>query len=133
MDRHGVRPHVRFETEVVSARWDERAGRWQVRVRDRDGREETLPARAVISAVGQLNRAKLPDIPGVEDFAGPSFHSGVGPLGGLPRQARGGDRRGRERVRSCRRSHPNVASLVVFNAPRSGCSKRTITRWSDPA
>ena len=26
MDDHGVRPHVRFETEVVAARWDERGG-----------------------------------------------------------------------------------------------------------
>ena len=30
---------------------------------------------AVVSAVGQLNRPNLPDIPGREDFAGPSFHS----------------------------------------------------------
>jgi 4-hydroxyacetophenone monooxygenase len=34
---------------------------------------ETLTARAVISAVGQLNRPHLPDIPGT--FAGPSFHT----------------------------------------------------------
>ena len=75
MDHHGVRPHVRFETEVVGARWDDPAALWRVRVRDRAGREETLSARALISAVGQLNRAKLPDIPGIADFAGPSFHS----------------------------------------------------------
>ena len=43
--------------------------------RDQKGREDTLTARAVISAVGQLNRAKWPDIPGREDFEGPSFHS----------------------------------------------------------
>ncbi len=75
MDHHGVRPHVRFETEVVAARWDERAALWRVRIRAKSGREETLSARALISAVGQLNRAKLPDIPGIESFAGPSFHS----------------------------------------------------------
>ncbi len=75
MDRHGVRPHVRWETEVVGARWDEAKALWNVRIRRKDGGEETLTARAVISAVGQLNRPQLPDIPGVEDFAGPSFHS----------------------------------------------------------
>ena len=32
-------------------------------------------ARAVISAVGQLNRPHVPDFPGRETFAGPSFHS----------------------------------------------------------
>ena len=40
-----------------------------------DGTEEVLRARAVISAVGQLNRPSLPDIPGRDAFAGPSFHS----------------------------------------------------------
>jgi 4-hydroxyacetophenone monooxygenase len=46
-----------------------------VTVRDRDGAESVLRARAVISAVGQLNRPKLPGIAGRETFAGPSFHS----------------------------------------------------------
>jgi 4-hydroxyacetophenone monooxygenase len=75
MDRHALRSSIRFETEVVGARWDDETGTWSVRVRDAEGHEETLTARAVISAVGQLNRAKLPDIPGIEDFEGPSFHS----------------------------------------------------------
>ena len=64
MDRHGVRPHVRFESEVLGARWDDESSTWSVHVRAADGTEETLVARAVISGVGQLNRAKLPDIPG---------------------------------------------------------------------
>src|SRR5690606_6234763 len=50
-------------------------GRWMVTVRDRAGREEVLEARAVISAVGALNQPRLPDIPGMEDFRGPWFHS----------------------------------------------------------
>ncbi len=75
MDRHGLRSSVRWQTEVVSARWNEEAGTWAVTTRDAEGREDTLVARAVISAVGQLNRPKLPDIPGREDFEGPSFHS----------------------------------------------------------
>ncbi|MEE8166014.1 MAG: NAD(P)/FAD-dependent oxidoreductase [Myxococcota bacterium] len=75
MDRHGLRSSIRWETEVVAASWDDASGLWSVRIRDDQGREQTLTARAVISAVGQLNRAKLPDIPGIEDFQGPSFHS----------------------------------------------------------
>jgi 4-hydroxyacetophenone monooxygenase len=75
LDRHGLRPSIRWETEVVSARWDEASGTWAVTTRDKQGREDTLTARAVISAVGQLNRANMPDIPGREDFEGPSFHS----------------------------------------------------------
>src|SRR5690606_4019262 len=37
--------------------------------------EEAIEANAVISAVGQLNRPHLPDIPGIDTFAGPAFHS----------------------------------------------------------
>jgi 4-hydroxyacetophenone monooxygenase len=75
LERHGLGDSVRWETEVVSADWKEGEGTWTVRTRDKVGREGELVARAVISAVGQLNRANLPDFPGREDFAGPSFHS----------------------------------------------------------
>lgn len=71
----GVRGRIRFATEVVAARWDDAAARWSVRLRTREGGEETVHANAVISAVGALNRPRLPDIPGRESFAGPSFHS----------------------------------------------------------
>lgn len=72
---HGVRKRIRFETEVVSARFDESSADWKVRVRTRRGAEETLTANALISAVGQLNRPKLPEIRGLESFQGPAFHS----------------------------------------------------------
>jgi 4-hydroxyacetophenone monooxygenase len=74
-DRYGVRERIRFATEVVAARHDAAAAGWRVRVRTRDGGEETLFANALISAVGQLNRPRLPDIPGRDSFAGAAFHS----------------------------------------------------------
>ena len=67
--------HCRFNTEVVEARWDEGGGRWSVKVRTPEGTEETLDARFVISAVGSLNLPKMPTIPGMDSFEGPSFHS----------------------------------------------------------
>jgi 4-hydroxyacetophenone monooxygenase len=72
---HGVRAKIRFGTEVVSMRWDERRAQWAVHVRGVDGAEERLVANAVICAVGQLNRPKQPAISGLESFAGPVFHS----------------------------------------------------------
>jgi 4-hydroxyacetophenone monooxygenase len=75
MAKHGIGEHVRWETEVLGATWDDATATWSVRVRAADGTESTLTARAVISAVGQLNRPNLPDIPGRDSFAGPSFHS----------------------------------------------------------
>lgn len=81
MDKYGIGEHVRWSTEVRSATWDEATDTWAVVVQgvDADGRPvgepETLTARAVITAVGQLNRPSIPDIPGREDFAGPNFHT----------------------------------------------------------
>ncbi len=74
-DRHGVRRRIRFETEVVTARWDEAEACWQVRLRTPEGGEETLATNAIVSAVGQLNRPRVPDIPGRERFRGRAFHS----------------------------------------------------------
>jgi 4-hydroxyacetophenone monooxygenase len=75
VDAYGVRPHVRFETEVVSARFDEGTSRWEAALRAKDGSEESLAAHAIVSAVGQLNRPKIPEIPGLGSFRGPRFHS----------------------------------------------------------
>ena len=70
-DEHGLGPHLRLRTGVEAAEFDERRARWNVTLDN----GETLRATAVVSAVGQLNRPALPDIPGRADFAGPSWHS----------------------------------------------------------
>jgi len=74
-DRYHLRQHIRFETEVEALTYDEARGTWSARVRGKDGQAETLTATAVITAVGQLNRPRFPDIPGRETFKGPAFHS----------------------------------------------------------
>ena len=71
----GVRPHVRFGTEVLGATWDDERHLWQVEVSDREGRRETLEASLVISAVGAFNKPRMPDIPGLETFGGPVAHT----------------------------------------------------------
>ncbi len=74
-DRHDLRRDIRLRTEVLGAQWDEAAARWRLRLRNADGAEETLAASALISAVGQLNRPFVPQLPGIGDFAGPAFHT----------------------------------------------------------
>jgi 4-hydroxyacetophenone monooxygenase len=69
MDKHGVTEHVRFSTEVRGATWDEATTTWAVEL----STGEVLVARAVLSAVGQLNQPQIPSFPGT--FEGPSFHS----------------------------------------------------------
>jgi len=75
VDSYGIREHIRFGTEVVSATFDETGAQWKVALRTGDGREETVTTNAIVSAVGQLNRPNMPEIEGRGMFAGPSFHS----------------------------------------------------------
>ena len=67
----GIDAHLRLGAGVATAEFDERRAVWNVTLEDGG----TLQARAVVSAVGQLNRPALPGIAGREDFAGPSWHS----------------------------------------------------------
>jgi 4-hydroxyacetophenone monooxygenase len=73
--KHDLAPHCRFGTTVDEIRWDESDDRWRVAIVGPDGSAETPEARFVISAVGSLNLPHLPEIPGMDTFAGPSFHS----------------------------------------------------------
>ncbi|MCX6463539.1 MAG: NAD(P)/FAD-dependent oxidoreductase, partial [Pseudonocardiales bacterium] len=68
-DEHDLREVIRFGVEAASAEWLD--GRW--RVTGTGG--ETFDGDAVITAVGQLNRPKEPDLPGRDTFTGPLFHS----------------------------------------------------------
>ena len=71
----GVQDDIEFEIEVLSAEYDEDNARWRVTLRDAEGATRVVEANVVISATGQLNRPKYPDIPGMETFEGPIFHS----------------------------------------------------------
>jgi 4-hydroxyacetophenone monooxygenase len=81
LDKYGLRPHCRFETTVTTMTWDDDRAVWCVEIQNPDGTSETLEARFVISAVGSLNLPKMPDIPGMDTFTGPSFHSARWPEG----------------------------------------------------
>jgi len=72
VERFGVGPHLRFQQEVTSARFDERTGLWSVTTSNGEIRE----ARVLISASGHaLSRPVYPSLPGRERFEGRSFHS----------------------------------------------------------
>jgi len=72
---YGIRPYIRFHTQVRCARYDEHHTQWQVDVEDDDGTTQTLHADMLLSAVGLLNLPKMPDIRGIQDFQGPCFHT----------------------------------------------------------
>lgn len=70
-DKYQLRPHLRFGAEVVGASFHPTTGRWSVRLRS----GETLVARALILGNGALHLPSLPQIPGLDRFAGRQFHS----------------------------------------------------------
>ena len=75
MDEFGVGEHVHWGHEVTRAEWDEDAGRWTVTATAADGTQLTRSATVVFAGVGFLNRPLIPDLPGLERFAGPVFHA----------------------------------------------------------
>jgi len=68
--RHGVLERVQTGAEVQEAVWDDAAQRWHVTTS-----AGTWTAKAIISATGPWSEPVLPDVPGLERFAGKVFHS----------------------------------------------------------
>ncbi len=69
--KYQLLPHIRFGTEVESARFDSDEGVWWIRTRS----GEELCADVLVSSVGQLNRPSIPKISGLDRFRGEWFHS----------------------------------------------------------
>ena len=69
--RHGLHDQARFKTRIADAELDEAAQTWTLTTEDGD----TITARHVIDATGVLTNPKLPDIAGVEEFAGTTLHT----------------------------------------------------------
>src|SRR4051812_3315599 len=70
-DQYGVRPHVRTNTAIVEARWDEGHQQWELT----SDAGETFTADVLVSSLGMLNVPHVPDIPGRDRFRGRMFHS----------------------------------------------------------
>ncbi len=73
-DEFDVRDDIVFDTEVRSLTWDDAREQWELVVDGPQG-ERLLRTTAVITAVGYLNRPKLPEIEGMLEFQGPSWHT----------------------------------------------------------
>lgn len=78
-EQFNLRPHIRFNTEVESLKYDNETQRWAVSVKPTEGARETCTANIVISAVGIFNPIKMPNIKGLDRFAGPCFHTAEWP------------------------------------------------------
>jgi cation diffusion facilitator CzcD-associated flavoprotein CzcO len=82
--RYGVYERALFHTAANAIAFDDDSGCWEVRT----DRGDVLTSDFVVLATGgAYSRPRLPDIPGIETFAGASFHSSrwdYGYTGGAP-------------------------------------------------
>ncbi len=69
-DRFGLRSHLRTGVEVREAAWREDDRRWEVRTS-----AGVVTAQVLLSGVGPLTEPRIPDIEGLDRFAGKVMHS----------------------------------------------------------
>jgi cation diffusion facilitator CzcD-associated flavoprotein CzcO len=69
-DRFGVRKQCLFGADVVSARWHDKARRWEIRTT-----AGVVVAQVLVSAAGALADPTYPDITGLDTFDGTVMHS----------------------------------------------------------
>lgn len=70
-EKYGIRPHVRFNTPVTGATYDEGSGMWTLRT----GGGGEFRARVLVSAAGGLSDPSYPDIEGLGTFRGKLLHT----------------------------------------------------------
>ncbi|MFN0027063.1 MAG: flavin-containing monooxygenase [Acidimicrobiales bacterium] len=78
-DRFDLRKDIEFNTRVDAATWDDSVGRWSITTSS----GETISAQFYVMASGCLSHSKLPEVPAVESFTGPTYHTGHWPHEGV--------------------------------------------------
>ena len=78
-DRFGLRSSIQFGTRVTSAAFDEAAGLWRIGT----DRGDRVSAAFCIMATGCLSAGRVPDIAGMGEFRGRSYHTGQWPHEGV--------------------------------------------------
>jgi len=77
-DRFELRRDIEFETRVRSAHFDEASGRWAI-----DTERGPVSARFCIMATGCLSSTNTPRFPGLDRYAGATYHTGRWPHEGV--------------------------------------------------
>ena len=78
-DKFNLRPNIRFNTTVISARYVDEHNLWHVTTDVGDVYE----AKYLITAVGNMSAANVPEIEGLDTFKGRWYHTGRWPHEGV--------------------------------------------------
>ena len=80
-EKYGLYKHIRFNSTVEEARWDDATHKWKTSVKVGGAKDSQfveayeMQSDFLVSAVGQLNVPREPEIPGLHDFQGKMMHS----------------------------------------------------------
>ena len=69
--KYGIKPYIRFEHQVRTARWSDKDARWSVETTD----GQVFRAPILVSGMGMFNELEMPSFPGLDEFGGTMFHS----------------------------------------------------------
>jgi 4-hydroxyacetophenone monooxygenase len=78
-----IQDQIQFGVEVTEVRYDQTKGEWEAFVNMGSGERRVLRANILISCVGAFNKPRIPPVPGLEGFAGPSVHTARYPDAGI--------------------------------------------------
>ncbi|WP_118181656.1 flavin-containing monooxygenase [Paraburkholderia phosphatilytica] len=130
--RFGIAPHLRFGHRLASAVYDDARHRWQLTFEN----GAQWSARVLVSGMGGLSRAALPDIEGMGTFEGKTFHSQQWdhryPLEGKRVAVIG---TGASAIQFVPQIAPRVASLALFQRtppwimPKPDRAIRPVEQW----
>jgi len=73
--KYELKQHISFETSLKAATWNEENSCWDLLIENADKQQESYSTNVIISASGLFSTAKLPDITGIDRFAGKMFHT----------------------------------------------------------
>lgn len=75
VDRHDLRKHMRFNTQLLSANWNNSDQRWRITVTG----DKVLTSKYLVTGLGLLSKQNYPDIPGIDSYQGAMHHTAKWP------------------------------------------------------
>jgi cation diffusion facilitator CzcD-associated flavoprotein CzcO len=75
VEKYEIGPQIRLKTRFCEAVWNEKESVWGISAEEAGARKLRIKAHALVSGMGGLHVPNIPKLPGIERFAGASFHS----------------------------------------------------------
>ena len=81
VDDFELRDRIEFESVVTRLTYDDALQHWTTEYTDKNGVQQKVVSRFVITALGLLNEPSVPKFPGIDQFTGQIIHTSRWPAG----------------------------------------------------